>query len=185
MKIGSLINKARKRAKMKLEDLGHAVGLSMSSMSAYENNKLKGSIDPDVLVKIADTLNDLSILVHHCESCPVRKHIFIKQFPDLNNIRHDPAIISGRLGKELQEAVTAAADLGEQFSNKDFKDRPDYKEIFGKAMEQVIDVKRCIEIFEFELILSGTHSSKDLQRVYDKQQKKCEERGHHKPEGAV
>ena len=50
-------------------------------------------------------------------------------------------------------------------------------------MEQVIDVKRGIEILEFELMLSGLHSQEDLQAVYERQQRKCEDHGHHKRNG--
>ena len=48
-------------------------------------------------------------------------------------------------------------------------------------MEQIVDVKRGIEILEFELLLSGIHSQEDLDRVYTRQQEKCVERCHHIP----
>ena len=179
MKIGELVKESRKKRGWTAVKLGDAVGLSKSGVSVLEQDGLKNGPDPGTLVNIADALNDLSILVHHCQSCQIRKHILLKQFPELNNIRHDPAVIATRLRKEMVEAAEALDTLAERFSDRNFKDRTDYLEVFEREMEQVIDVKRGIEILEFELILSGVHSSKDLQDIYDRQQKKCEKRGHH------
>ncbi|NTW88099.1 MAG: helix-turn-helix transcriptional regulator [Desulfobulbaceae bacterium] len=179
--IGNIIRKARQKRGWSLDQLGEAVGLTKGTLSGYETGQKK-TYDPDTLCKIADALNDLSILVHHCQSCPVRNHVFLKQFPDLNNIRRDPAIIAARLRKEMIEAADALDRLTERFSDADFKSRPDYMETFMREMEQVIDAKRCIEVLELELILSGTHSSGDLKKVYARQQEKCIAHGHHKPE---
>lgn len=181
MKISEKIKNARKKRGWTLDQLGSAVGMGISTLSGYENEQTKGGPDPDTLCKIADALNDLSILVHHCQACPVRNHVFLKQFPDLNNIRRDPAIIASRLRKEMTEAAEALDILAERFSDADFKSSPDYMEVFETGMEQVIDAKRCIEVLEFELVLSGTHSSADLKKVYDRQQAKCIANGHHKP----
>ncbi|MBU1138833.1 MAG: helix-turn-helix domain-containing protein [Proteobacteria bacterium] len=178
MTVGEKILQARKRAGFTLAALGKEVGMTPPGVAKIEGGKIKKQ-DAETLVKIADALNDLSILVHHCQSCPIRKYILLKQFPELNNIRHDPAVIATRLRKEMVEAAEALDTLAERFSDRNFKDRTDYLEVFEREMEQVIDVKRGIEILEFELILSGVHSSKDLQDIYDKQQKKCEKRGHH------
>ena len=166
---------------MRGEDLGKKVGLTKAAISQIETDRRK-SVDLDTLCKIADSLNDLSILTSHCQACPVRNHVFLKQFPDLNNIRRDPAIIAARLRKEMMEAADALDHLTERFSDADFKNRPDYMETFISKMEQVVDAKRCIEILEFELVLSGTHSSGDLKKVYDRQQAKCIANGHHNPE---
>lgn len=178
--IGSTIRAARKKRGWTLDQLGDVVGLTKGTLSSYEAEKVLPPVE--TLCKIADALNDLSILVSHCQSCPVRKHIFLKQFPDLNNIRRDPAIIAARLRKEMLEGAEALDRLTERFSDADFKSRPDYQRVFESEMEQVIDAKRAIEILEFELIMSGFHSSADLQKVYDRQQAKCIANGHHKPE---
>ncbi|MDH5525443.1 MAG: helix-turn-helix domain-containing protein [Desulfobulbaceae bacterium] len=184
MSSGEMIRCARKRVGWSIEKLAATVNLGKSTIFGYENDQSKKGLDPSTLVRIADTLNDLNILVHHCDNCPVRKQIFIKQFPELNNIRKDPAIISSRLRNEMEEASKALSRLADRFSDRDFTSSPDYQEVFEREMEQVIDVKRGIEILEFELVLSGLHSSRDLQNVYDRQQKKCVERGHHNPEEA-
>ncbi|MDF1578404.1 MAG: hypothetical protein P1P81_08185, partial [Desulfobulbales bacterium] len=138
---------------------------------------------PLTLVKIADALNDLSILADHCQACPVRRQLFIKQFPDLNNIMDSqPAIILGRLRKEMSEALAATESLAERYSDKDFKNRLGYQEAFESDMEQILDVQRGIEILTHQLIMLGVHSSKDIQQVYRRQQAKCERKGHHRPE---
>lgn len=185
MKICQKIKESRKKRGWTLKELGDAVSLPVSTLCGYESEKTKVEPNISTLCKIADALDDLTILTHHCQSCPVRDHVFLKQFPDLNNIRRDPAIIASRLRKEMMEAAAAIDLLTERFSDADFKSRPDYHEHFMRAMEQVIDAKRAIEILEFELIISGAHSSLDLQKVYEKQQEKCVANGHHKLEGAA
>jgi transcriptional regulator with XRE-family HTH domain len=166
---------------MTQESLGEHVGLSKSSISKLENGDLVGLPEPSILIKIADVLNSPSILMHHCESCPIRQHIMLRLFPDLNNIRRDPAIIVSRLRKEMLEAAEAADRLSERFSDANFRQRPDYLETFEREMEQIVDVKRGIEILEFELVLSGCHTPEDLERVYERQQKKCVDHNHHVP----
>lgn len=180
MTIGKKIAEARKKTGTTLAVLAEKINMSVSGTAKIENDGVK-NIDPDLLCKIADALNDMSILVEHCQECQVRKHVFLKQFPDLNNIRRDPAVIAGRLRKEMLEAAEAMDRLSDRFSDADFKSREDYMDIFLAEMEQIIDAKRCIEILELELILSGTHSSAELQKVYDRQQAKCEANGHHNP----
>ena len=177
--LGEKITAARKRNKMTLDELGPKIGMSKANLSVIENNGLKNGPDATTLIRISEALSAPEILIHHCDSCPVRQHIMLKLFPDLNNIRRDPAVIISRLRKEMLEAAEAADRLGERYSDANFKARPDYREVFEREMEQIIDVKRGIEILEFELLLSGLHSRDDLDRVYERQQRKCEEHGHH------
>lgn len=179
---GARIAKSRKRLNLTQAQLGDMVGLAQSVISSIESDSIKGPVDTRILIRIADALNDLDLLVHHCETCPIRQHVFLKYFPDLNNIRNDPAVISARLRKEMVEGAEALDRLTERFSDQDFKSRPDYKEVFEREMEQVIDVKRGIEILEFQLMLSGLHSQDEIKAVYERQQHKCEEHGHHVPE---
>lgn len=182
MPLGSKITEARKRKKMTLEALGAEVSLAKSTLSGYENDSLKCSPEPSTLIRISDALEAPEILIHHCETCPIRQHIMLKLFPDLNNIRRDPAIIVSRLRKEMIEAADAAERLAERYSDVNFRNRPDYRETFEREMEQIIDVKRGIEILEFELLLSGLHTQEDMDKIYERQQRKCEEHGHHVPE---
>lgn len=180
--IGKIIRDARKKRGWTLDQLGDVVGLTKGTLSSYENEQTKSGMATETICKIADALNDLTILVHHCQECPVRKHVLHKQFPDLNNIRHDPAIIAAKLRREMVEAIDAVDRLTERFIDADFKSRPDYMEVFSREMEQLVDAERAIEILKFELVLSGTHSSADLKKIYDRQQAKCVAHGHHKPE---
>lgn len=184
MTIGEKIKAARKKRGWTLEQLGGEVAVGISTLSDYENDKTKNGPDLDIVCRIADALNDISILTHHCQSCPVRQMAFIKQFPDLNNIQTHPAIITNKLRIELEEAVAALNRFSELLMDADFRSKPGYMEEFEKAMEQVIDAERAIEIVKLELVLSGTHSSLDLKRVYEAQQVKCIAHGHHKPEPA-
>ncbi|MHB8149960.1 MAG: helix-turn-helix domain-containing protein [Desulfobulbia bacterium] len=180
--IGEKIRAARTKRGMTGEELGRLTGMTKAAISQIETDK-RQQVDLDILCRIADALDDISILTHHCQGCPVRNMAFIRHFPELNNIRrHDPSIIANKLRIELEEAAASLNRLSERFIDADFKTQPDYMAVFVKEMEQVIDAKRCIEILEYELVLGGTHSSADLKKVYDRQQEKCIERGHHKPE---
>lgn len=181
MSIGEKIIEARKKKGMRQDELAHAVGMTGASMSGYENDQLKNGPDPRTLIRISEVLAAPELLISHCDACPVRKHIMMKVFPDLNNIRRDPAIIVSRLRKEMLEAVEAADRLAERYSDADFRSQPDYLDVFEREMEQMLDVKRAIEILEFEVILSGLHSREDIDRVYGRQQAKCEAHGHHVP----
>lgn len=185
MTLGETISRARKRKGLSLEEFGVAIGgMSRSNLSIIERDATKGPLDPRTLIRISEALEAPEILIHHCDTCPVRQHIMLKLFPDLNNIRRDPAIMVSRLRKEMVEAADAAERLAERFSDADFRQRDDYREAFEREMEQIIDVKRGIEILEFELILSGLHSREEIDQVYERQQKKCEAHGHHVPERA-
>lgn len=181
MTVGQKIKAARKKRQMRGEDLGSAVGLTKSTISKIENDEVKGRVDNDTLIRISEALNAPDILAHHCQSCPIRQHVLIKYFPELNRIHRQPAVITSKLRKEMKEALVSLEGLGEFYSKVDFQEDPSYRESFQREMEQIIDVKRGIEILEFELLLSGLHSKEDLQEVYDRQQAKCERNGHHRP----
>lgn len=183
--IGQKISAARKKKGWRLADLSEAVGLSVTQLSDIENDQVKRSVDPRHLIRISDALDAPEILIHHCETCPIRQHVFFRYFPELNNIRRDPAVIAARLRKEMVEATEALDRMGERWSDRDFKSRPDYWEAFTREMEQVVDVKRGIEILEFELMLTGLHSQEEIELIYARQQRKCEEHGHHKTEVAA
>ena len=179
--LGEKVSTARKKIKMRGEDLGNIVGLTKSTISKIENNELKYPPDPKTLIRIADALNAPEILIHHCEQCPIRQHIMMRHYPDLNNVRTDPASIVAKLRKEMQEAIDATDQLGEKYLKVDFKNDPDYQHIFFQAMEQIIDVERNIEMLKFELVLNQIHTNSEIQDVIDHQQQKCIVNGHHVP----
>ena len=129
MTIGNKIAEARKKTGTTLAVLAEKIGLSVSGTAKIENDGVK-NLDPEMLCKIADALNDLTILVAHCQSCPIRKHVFMKLFPELNNIREEPAIIAARLQQEMKEGIDAIERLGRRFQDVDFKNKPGIKQRF-------------------------------------------------------
>lgn len=182
MTLGKMIQQARNKARITGVELGLAVGLSGPAIGKIENDDLKRGPDPRTLIRIADALNAPEILLHHCEQCPIRQHIMLRHYPELNNIRKDPASIIAKMRKEMQEAIEAADELGEKYLKVDFKNDPDYQRTFTEAMEQILDVERVIETLKFELVLNQIHTQEELQQVIDNQQRKCVEHGHHKPD---
>lgn len=183
MNLGQKIKIARKEKKMTGEELGLLVGMTKASLSKIELNQLKGGPSSDVLIRISEALDAPDILLYHCESCPIRQHVMLRVFPELNNVRKDPLAMISTLRREMQEAVTAADDLGVQYSRPNYKDSPEYKATFSRAMEQIIDVERLIEALKFELVLDRIHTQEEIKEVYDRQQRKCIDHGHHKPTG--
>lgn len=177
--LGEKITAARKRKGMTQINLGSAVGLAQNAISNIENDGLKGTPDSTTLIRISEALQAPEILIHHCDSCPVRQHIMLKLFPDLNRIKRDPLAVATRLRREMMEGMQALENLIERYSDIDPKSSPDYQELFEREMEQVIDVERGIEIFKFEIMLSGLHTQSELNRVYERQRQKCIAHGHH------
>lgn len=111
MDLGNKIKAARHKKGMRGEDLGVAVGLTKSTISKIENNDIKSPPDSRTLIRIADALNAPEILLHHCQECPIRQHIMLRHYPELNNVRTDPASIVAKLRKEMQEALAAMAEF--------------------------------------------------------------------------
>lgn len=180
--LGKLIAKARKNKGKTLHDLSSEVGLGKSALSSIENGRLKGGPSASLVVKIANALDDNSILLHYLEENPVYRAIIPRIFPDLNNIRRDPAIIFSRFADEAGEAVEAARILSQIFSNANPENTPNFEAVFKANMEQIVDVQRCAEILFVGLIHAGVMTDVDQREIYAQQQEKCEERGHHQPE---
>ncbi len=182
MTLGQQIKAARNKAKMRGEDLGALVGLTKGTISKIENDELKNPPDARTLIRISEVLNAPEILLHHCQTCPIRQHIMLRNYPELNNIRNDPASIVSKMQKEMKEALLATDDLAEKYLKIDFKSDPEYRATFVRAMEQILDVERVIEELKFDLVLKQIHTQEELQEVIDNQQQKCIDHGHHKPE---
>lgn len=181
--LGKIITDARKSKGLRGEDLGSMIGQTKSNVSKIENDEVKTGIDPRTLIRISDALESPEILIHHCDSCPIRQHIMLKQFPELNNIKRDPSIIANRLRQELQEAANAADELSQMYTRPDFKTDPELQARALVLHEQIIDAERAIEILKFELLRSGEMTVEQRREVIRRQQAKCEERGYHKPTG--
>jgi len=182
MTVGAKIKELRKEAGLSLEDLAGRIGRTASNVWKIENDQLKGGPDPETVIKISDALGNTSVLLHYLETNPVYRAVIPRIFPDLNNIRKDPAIIFSRFADEAGEATEAARILSQIFANADPKNTPNFKEVFAANMEQIVDVQRCAEILILQLIEAGVMSDHDRADLHDRQQNKCIERGHHKPQ---
>ena len=179
--LGRRISASRRSKNMNLDDLGALVGLSRSQLSIVERDLMKGGPDPALMVKIADALGDRSLLIAYLQNNPVYQSVIPQIFPDLNNIRRDPAIIFSRLRKEMGEGMNACEILEQIFENAEPRKAVGFDEIFRAQMEQVVDVKRGIEILEVQLLAAAIMSEEDHRSIYRAQEEKCIRKGHHKP----
>jgi len=180
--LGQMISEERKRAKLNLDEMSAQVGMSRSNLCVIENDGLKNGPDPQTVIRISEVLKCEGILFKYLEDNPVYKAIIPKIFPDLNNIRRDPAIIFTRLAREADEAREAALVLAEIFSNADPYRVPGFEDTFRSMMQQLVDVKRGVEILETQLISTHIINQDGLKKIYAEQQAKCEANGHHIPE---
>lgn len=181
MSLGKTIRKARLAKGWRGEDLAAAIGITKAQVSDIENDKHKNGPAPELIVRIAQALAADNILLFYLQTNPVYKAVLPRIFPDLNNVRREPAIIFGRLAREAEEGKSACEVLAEMFSNSDLSRVPNFDATFRSQMEQVVDMKRGVELLEFQLMSAGIVDQRWLREVYEAQQRKCEERGHHIP----
>lgn len=179
MSLGKRITEARKKKGMTLEDLGTAINMSRSNLSVIENDNLKGGPDPDTVNRIADALGDNSIRLYYLESNPVFQAVIPRIFPELNNIRTEPAIVFSRFADEAEEAMRAARNLSQVFAHANPRQVEGFADQFAANMEQIIDIQRCAEILMTALITAGVMSESEQRDLNDRQQAKCEANGHH------
>ena len=182
MTIGEKIKESRRARGLRGEDLAGAIGTTTATISKIELDMLKFGPSPDLVVKISEALGDRTILTTYLENNPVYQSIIPKIFPDLNNIRLEPAIIFTRFAAEARESANAADILAEMFSNADPKRLPEYERTLKAQLEQVVDVQRAAEILFLQLIVSGVISDEDRGEIHRAQQQKCVDHGHHDPE---
>jgi transcriptional regulator with XRE-family HTH domain len=174
MELGERIKTTRKNQGVTLGILSSATGVGTSTLSKYENSRAKYIPYLNDLCKIAEHLDDITILTDLCCSCPVRKNIISKQFPDLKSPQHDLSLIANSLREEMVEAISTISHLSEQFPETNLKALQNHKEDVLANMEQVIETKRRIDILLFELILSGIFTPIDLQKAkHGRQQEEC------------
>lgn len=181
MSLGEKIVQARKSKGIKQEDLARQVGMSGASFSSYENDGLKTAIDPRKLIDIAKALGDDSILSYHCETCPIRNEIFIRRFPELNNINTDPTVIVMKVRQELQEGIDALAPLAEKMLTKDFKNCPEYQQVLSDSLVQIMGTAQSLDILVHQFLVAGILSPATLKESLERLQVWCEHRGHHHP----
>lgn len=179
--LGQAIVEARKTKGIRAAELAVAVGLSPPAISSIENDQLKGGPDAALVVKIADFLGDRSLLITYLQNNPVYQSVIPQIFPDLNNIRRDPAIIFSRLRKEMREGCDACEVLEQIFENADPRKSVGFDAVFSAQMEQIVDVKRGIEILEVQLLAAAIMSEDEHRAIYRAQEEKCIRKGHHNP----
>lgn len=181
MTLGETIEAARKRRNMTLEDLGAIVNMSRANLSVIERSLLKNGPDADTVNRIAEALQDNSIRLAYLETNPVFQAVIPRIFPELNNIRREPAIVFSRFADEADEAVKAARNLAQIFSHANPRSIAGFADIFSGNMEQIVDVQRCAEILMTALIAAQVMSESERLELYSRQQSKCEGHGHHIP----
>ena len=182
MRLGEKIRKSRKCSGITGFVLARQIGCSEALISKIETSQHKGQPDPDIVSKIADALNDKTILATYLENNPVYQSIIPEIFSDLNNISRGPAIIFSRFATEAEEAVEAARILSGIFSNADPTRTPNFDAVLKAKLEQIVDVQRCSEVLFMQLIAADVITDADRGLIHTQQQK-CVEKGHHVLEG--
>lgn len=180
MTIGQKIRAARKEKGLTLDELAESCGRRKSWLSAVENDALKGGLDPDMIIKIADALEDRSILTYALMHNPICQRIIPRAFTPLNNINDNPSAILTKLHEELDEAIQAVDILARIFSVKDPENTPVYKETLYAKLEQVIDVSRCVEEMFDRFKSIGVLTEEEHLELHLHQQAKVEAHGHHR-----
>ena len=179
--LGQIIEAARKRRGLTQTQLGAAVGLVQNVISMFETDSLKNGPDPRTLIKIAHALHDDSILSYHCETCPIRNEIFIRRFPELNNINRDPALIVHKVQKELREGIDALTPLLDRMDTINFKECPEYQQVLTDSLVQIMGTAQSLDILVHQFLVAGILSPETLKDSLKKLQEWCEHRGHHVP----
>lgn len=179
MPIGRKISEVRKAKKVSLEELGSMVGMGKSALSDLENDKQKTGPDPELVVRIANALDDETILSAYLTENPVFKSALPKFFPDLDRIVDHPSVIFTRLAKEMAEAQDACKVLADMFTEPDPKSIPGFDELFKNLMEQVVDVQRGIELLQFRLLAQKIMNKETRRGIYQQQDEKCQRKGYY------
>lgn len=179
MTLGEMIAKARKGKGWNLDELSERIGMSRSNLCILENDGHKKFPDPQTVIRIAEALECEGILFKYLETNPVFKAVIPRIFPELNRIRTEPAIVFSRFEHEAEEGASSARVLSQLFAHADPKSAPGYAETFAANMEQIIDVQRCAEILMTSLVAAGVMSEVELRELHERQQAKCEAKGHH------
>ena len=185
MTIGQKIRESRKKRGMNLEALAAFCGKKKSWLSAAENNAFRGDIGPADLIKIADALDDQSILTHALLANPICERIIPRAFKPLNNIKTEVSAMLAVLKEESAEMSESVEMLARCFTHKNPESQPMFRETLFAKLEQIKDVMRGGEELLAHLKDIGILSDTDLLELHLRQQAKCEAHGHHVPEMEV
>ena len=173
MKLGEKIRRSRKSSGITGFVLASQVGCCESLIGKIETSQHKRQPDPDIICKIADALNDKSILTTYLENNPVYQAIIPIIFSDMNNISPDLAIIFSRFASEAEEAVDAARTLSDIFINADPTRTPNFNAVLRAKLEQIVDAQRSSEVLLMQLIASDVITDADRGLIHSQQQNIC------------
>jgi transcriptional regulator with XRE-family HTH domain len=153
MTLGQIVKEARKSKGWTQKQLGQEAGLGQATISALEHDDLGSRLDAQTLIRIAEALNDISILAHHCETCPIRVHLFEKRFGALKGQRQDLAALVMQLGQEMVTAVKVLEELGRIVATEDFATSDQEREKARRLFGQISEIERGIGILRFQMVL--------------------------------
>jgi transcriptional regulator with XRE-family HTH domain len=153
MTLGSRIRVARKGKNWRMEDLAQALKLSKSTIFKIENEELKSPLDPHLLIRIAEALDEPDILRHQCRTCPIRRHLVDSYVPELEMAR-DRGVVFSRLHQEMLAGAAVLEGLvkscaASQAEGRDPFSTPEYRD----ALSELLEIRNRWEILEFQLLL--------------------------------
>ena len=155
MTLGQAVKNARKSKGWTQERLGTEAGLGQATISALENDELGARADmyTRTLIKVSEALDANFILVHHCETCPVRKHLFQAHFGISQDKRRDLVTVASQLREQWETSFSIIEKMERVFSTADFeqpKEREEAKQLFEKMTE----FEQGIRILKFKMMLN-------------------------------
>lgn len=151
--LGQAVKNARKNKGWTQERLGAEAGLGQATISALENDELGARLDAYIqtLIKVAEALDASPILAHHCETCPIRIHLFQTHFGNLHDRRGDLAATARRLREHLQAAAATLDELAGVVSEGDVE--PSAVERTRRVFERISEFEQGIRILKFQMML--------------------------------
>ena len=180
MTIGEKIRISRKRVRITAAELGDMVGITGAGVSKIELGLAKNGPSPEMVIKIAEALNDRSILTHALMENPICKRIVPRAFEPLNNIKKEASVILEKLAEEQEEAAEARQILARIFTHKEPESQPQFKAVLLAKLEQLLDVQRAYEELIANLKEEGYLTEEDHLALHLRQHAKCIAHGHHR-----
>lgn len=154
MTLGQAVKRARKSKGWTQERLGAEAGLGQATISALENDELGARLDAYMrtLIKVAEALGAPPILAHHCETCPIRTHLFQGHFGHLLDRRHDLAAVAKQLREQLEATLATLDELAGVVSADD-SEGPANRERTRRLFERIVDFEQGIRVLKFQMML--------------------------------
>jgi transcriptional regulator with XRE-family HTH domain len=154
MTLGQAVKSARKNKGWTQERLGTEAGLGQATISALENDELGARADmyTRTLIKVSEALDASHILVHHCETCPIRTHLFQTHFDISQDKRQDLITISRQLREQWEASFSILDELARILSTADLK-HPNERENVKLLFEKMTELEQGIRILKFQVML--------------------------------